>query len=54
MESIQWNISFVDLVGPFKIRREAGDKPLILEALTIVDPATRRLKIRRYKIYRKI
>ena len=34
----------VDLIGSYKIRREGHDNPLILKALTIIDPETGWLK----------
>ena len=30
----------VDLIGPYKIRREGHDNPLIIKASIIIDPAT--------------
>ena len=39
-EAIPWDILSVDLIGPYKIRREGHDDPLILKALTMIDPAT--------------
>ena len=40
-EAIPWNKLFVDLIGPYKIRREGRDAPLIIKALTMIDPTTR-------------
>ena len=39
-EAIPWDISLIDLIGSYKIRREGHDYPLILKALTMIDPAT--------------
>ena len=38
----------VDLIGPYKIRGKGYDEPLILKALTMIDPATRWFEILRY------
>ena len=40
VEAIPWYRLLVDLIGSYKIRRECHDDPLILKALTIIDPAT--------------
>ena len=39
----------LDLIGPYKIRREVREDPLILKALTMVDPATGWFEIIKYK-----
>ena len=39
-ESIPWDKLLVYLIDPYKIRREGCDKPLILKALTMIDPKT--------------
>ena len=39
-EAIPWDRLSVDLIGPYKIRREGHDKPLILKALTRIYTAT--------------
>ena len=38
MEAIPWDILSVDIIGPYKIRREGHNEPLILKALTMIDP----------------
>ena len=30
----------VDLIGPYEIRREGNDEPLLLKSSTMIDPAT--------------
>ena len=45
VEDITWCKLFVDLKGPYEIRREVYDKPLILKYLTMVDPVTQWFKI---------
>ena len=40
VEAIPREILLVDIIGPYKIRREGNDKPLILNALTMIDLAT--------------
>ena len=44
-ESIPWDILLVDIIVPYKIRIEVHDKPILLEALTIIDLTTGWLKI---------
>ena len=40
VEAIPWDRLSVDLIGPYKIRREGNDNPLILKALTMIDLET--------------
>ena len=39
-EAIPWDILSVDIIGLYKIIRESHNDPLILKALTMIDPAT--------------
>jgi hypothetical protein len=40
-ETDPWNVLCIDLIGPYKIeRKNKTKKPLILRALTMIDPAT--------------
>ena len=45
-ESIIWDRLLLDIIGPYKIRREGHVEPLILEALAIIDLVTRWIRIR--------
>ena len=47
-ETIPWDRLLVDLIGPYRIRGKGYDEPLILKALTMIDPATRWFEILRY------
>ena len=47
-ETIQWDRLSVDLIGPYKFRREDCDYLLKLKLLTMVYPATGWFKIVRY------
>ena len=38
-EAIPWDRLSIDLIGQYKIRREGHDEPLILKALTIIEPS---------------
>ena len=40
VEAIPRDTFFVDIISPYKIRREGHEIPLIIKALTIIDPAT--------------
>ena len=46
-----WNKLCVDLIGPYKVRRE-GREPLILESVTMIYRITRRFEITPYN-YKK-
>ena len=48
-ETIPWDILLVDFIGPYKIRGEVFEDPLILKALTVIDPATGGFEIIKYK-----
>ena len=54
MESFPWDRVLVDIIGPYKIKIEVHEKPLILDTLTTTDPETGRFKIIIHKIHRKI
>ena len=43
-----WDRLLVDVIGPYRIRREVWDDPLILKALTMIDPAYGCLKVANY------
>ena len=47
-EAIPWDRLSVDLIGPYKIKREGHDEPLVLKALTMIDPATGWFEIVQY------
>ena len=47
-EAIPWYRLSVDLIGPYKIRREGHDETLVLKALTMIDPETGWFEIVRY------
>ena len=47
-EEITWDKLFVDIIGPNKIRRK-GVEPLILKAVTMIDPITGWFGITQYK-----
>ena len=40
VEAILWYRSLVDIIRPYKIRREGDDKTLIIKALTMIVPET--------------
>ena len=42
-----WDKLFVDIKGPYKIRRK-GKEPITLEALTRIDPVTMWFKVIQY------
>ena len=44
-ESISWDRLLVNLIGPYKIIRKGNDEPLMIEELTMVDPAIGWFKI---------
>ena len=48
MEAIPWERLSVDLIGQYKIRRGVHNDPLILKALTMIDPETGWFEIVRY------
>ena len=39
-EAIPWDRLSVDLIGQYKMRIKGHDDPLILKALTMIDPST--------------
>jgi hypothetical protein len=39
-ESVPWEKLCVDLIGPYTIKRENNKEPLVLKAVTMIDPAT--------------
>ena len=43
--AIPWDILLVDIIGPYKIRREGHEEPLILKYLTIIYMETRWIEI---------
>ena len=48
MGAIPWDRLLVYLIGPYKIRKDGHDDPLILKALTMIDPTTGWSEILRY------
>ena len=40
LEAIPWDRLLVDLIGPYIVRREGHEDPIILKSLTMIDPAT--------------
>ena len=46
-EATPWERLCVDLIGPYKIKRE-GKEPLLLKAVTMIDPATGWFEIVQY------
>ena len=38
-ETIPWDRLLVDILRPYKIRKEFYDDPLILKALTMIEPS---------------
>ena len=48
-KSITWDRLLVNLIVPYKIRVEGSDKPLILRALTMINPETGWFEIKKYK-----
>ena len=47
-EAIPWEILSIDLIGPYKIRREGHKKPFILKTLTILGLETGWFEIVQY------
>ena len=47
-EETPWTELCVDLIGPYKIRRK-GKEPLILKALTMIDPVTGWFEVMQYR-----
>ena len=47
-EETLWNKLCVDLIGTYKMRRK-GEYPLILKAVTMIDPVTRWLEVTQYR-----
>ena len=47
-EATPQDILSVDIIGAYKIRKEGHDDPLILKALTMIDPTTGWSEILRY------
>eukprot|EP00978_Attheya_sp_CCMP212_P045378 scaffold343876_cov75-Attheya_sp.AAC.1 len=47
-ETQPWKVLCVDLIGPYTTVRRKGKPPLILQALTMIDPATSWFEICRY------
>jgi hypothetical protein len=39
-ESVPWEIMCMDLIGPYQIDQKMSSKPLVLWAMTMIDPAT--------------
>ena len=48
MEDITWNRLLVDLIGPYNIRIDGQDAPLILKSLTMIDSSTGWFEIVQY------
>ena len=48
-ETNPWDVLCIDLIGPYKIERKNKKKPLILWALTMIDPATGWFEMREIK-----
>ena len=46
-EETPWNKLCVDLIGPYKICKK-GKEPLILKAITMIDPVTRWFEVTQY------
>ena len=40
-EAIPWDRLSVDIIGPYKIRRERHDDPLVIKELTVIEPSIR-------------
>ena len=49
MKAVLWDIYLVDIISPYKPRREGHDDPLILKSLTMTDPETGYFEIIKYK-----
>ena len=47
-ETEPWETLCVDLIGPYTLERKGKKKPLKLQALTMIDPATRWFEIVEY------
>ena len=47
-EAIPWDRLSVDIIGPYKVRREGHEEPLILRSLTMIYPITGWFKIVQY------
>ena len=47
-EAIPWYRLPEDLIGSYKIRRQGRDYPLIIKALTMIEPATGWFEIVQY------
>ena len=45
-EAIPWNTLCVDTIGPYKIQQKKRKEPLILHAVTMIDPATGWFEVR--------
>ena len=48
MYAVPWDRLLVYLIGSYNTRREVHDDPLMLKALTMIDPATGWFKIVSY------
>ena len=46
-EETPWNKLYVDIIGPYKIRRK-GKEPLILKSVTMVNPVTGWCEVTQY------
>ena len=46
-EETLWNKLYLDLIGPYKIRRKGKD-PLILKTVTTIDPVTGWFEVTQY------
>ena len=46
-ESTPWDKLYIDLIGPYKIRRK-GKEDLICKCVTMIDPATGWFEIQQY------
>ena len=47
MDETTWNKLYVDLIGPYKIRRK-GKEPLILKYVTMIYPVTGWFEVMQY------
>ena len=47
-EAVSWDIVLVDIIVPYKFRREGHDDPLIIKYITIIDPKNGWCEIVRY------
>ena len=47
-ETVPWEKLCVDLIGPYTIKRKNNEEPLVLKAVTMIDPATGWFEIQEY------